>query len=66
MFGLGSDIGGSTRIPSAFCGTVTLMNYRYSKKGDAYYGDLAAGVLNYRSSMSPMAKNVEDVALFIH
>jgi Asp-tRNA(Asn)/Glu-tRNA(Gln) amidotransferase A subunit family amidase len=44
VFGLASDIGGSARIPSSFCGLYTLMSHRNSKKSTSYFGKFASGV----------------------
>jgi Asp-tRNA(Asn)/Glu-tRNA(Gln) amidotransferase A subunit family amidase len=57
-FGIGSDIGGSARIPATFCGLVSLLSHRHSKNGNAYYGKISGGVVNFRSSLSPLSKSV--------
>ncbi|KAI5620999.1 fatty-acid amide hydrolase 1 [Silurus asotus] len=62
ILGLGSDIGGSIRIPSAFCGICGLKptNNRISLQG---LGSCAKGGKTALSAVGPMARDVESLAL---
>lgn len=66
VIGVGSDIGGSCRIPAAFCGLYTLMSQRYSKLGEVSYGPLNDGILNVRVAYCPITKSVKDLVAFTH
>jgi Asp-tRNA(Asn)/Glu-tRNA(Gln) amidotransferase A subunit family amidase len=66
VFGLASDIGGSARIPSSFCGLYTLMSHRNSKKSTSYFGKFASGVYTIKSSFCPITKSVDDIALYFN
>ncbi|OGP81917.1 MAG: hypothetical protein A2Y95_08700, partial [Deltaproteobacteria bacterium RBG_13_65_10] len=62
--GIGSDIGGSLRIPAHCCGIVSIRPTQgrcpmtgHMMMGPAYFGTMAA--------MGPMARNVADVALLL-
>jgi Asp-tRNA(Asn)/Glu-tRNA(Gln) amidotransferase A subunit family amidase len=60
--GLGSDIAGSIRIPSAFCGTCGLKptGGRISTAG---HDPEAAGSISRWNTVGPLARRVEDLAL---
>ena len=57
-FGLGSDTGGSVRVPSALCGIVGLRpsTGRYSSEG-------VVPISQSRDTVGPMANSVEDIIL---
>ncbi|KAM9482519.1 vitamin D3 hydroxylase-associated protein-like isoform 1-T2 [Clarias gariepinus] len=62
ILGLGTDIGGSIRIPAAFCGICGLKptNNRISIKG---ISSCAKGVKAVLTAVGPMARDVESLAL---
>ena len=66
LFGVGSDIGGSCRIPAAFCGLNTIMSQRFSKLGEVSYGQLNDGLLNVRVAYCPITRSVDDLVTFTH
>ena len=66
IFGVGSDIGGSCRIPAAFCGLNSIMSQRFSKLGEASYGPMDDGLLNFRVAFCPITRSVEDLVTFTH
>lgn len=56
--GLGSDTGGSVRIPAALCGIVG-----FRPTTDSYAGDGIVPICHSRDTVGPMARSVEDVVL---
>jgi len=56
--GLGSDTGGSVRIPAALCGIVG-----FRPTTDSYAGDGIVPICHSRDTVGPMARSVEDIVL---
>lgn len=63
--GLGSDSGGSLRIPAHFCGISTLKPTSGRVPNTGVFDHLG-GFSDYRSQIGPMARHVEDLALALH
>lgn len=60
--GLGSDSGGSLRVPAHFCGICTLKPTSGRVPSSGLY-DHPGGLSDPRSQVGPMARHVEDLAL---
>ena len=60
--GLGSDSGGSLRVPAHFCGVCTLKPTSGRVPNTGVFDHLG-GLSDYRSQIGPMARHVEDLAL---
>ena len=63
--GLGTDIGGSLRIPADFTGLVTLKctNNRISVKGKSFYGKFSEAAY-VKVVLGPLTRNIEDLIIF--
>lgn len=66
-FGIGTDIGGSIRIPALFCGVVGFKPTaeRVMRAGTMYIAPALNNVLNMRSTAGPLTKSVRDVNLMM-
>jgi fatty acid amide hydrolase len=60
--GIGTDIGGSVRIPAAFCG-ITAMRPTAGRAPDLGRFSVPIGQRGLQSQIGPLARHVEDVAL---
>jgi fatty acid amide hydrolase len=60
--GLGTDIGGSVRIPAAFCG-ISSLRPTADRCPDVGRGSIAIGQRAVASQVGPMGRAVEDLAL---
>jgi amidase len=62
--GIGSDSGGSIRVPAAYCGIAALKPTTGWVPSTGAYG-LAGGLMDPRSQVGPMARYVNDLALVL-
>jgi Asp-tRNA(Asn)/Glu-tRNA(Gln) amidotransferase A subunit family amidase len=63
-FGIGTDIGGSGRIPCEWTGLCGLKHgFRYTRTGNCFYGKYSAGLI-VKSEVTPMTRSVDDLILF--
>lgn len=62
--GLGSDSGGSLRVPAHFCGICTLKPTSGRVPSTGVF-DHPGGLSDYRSQVGPMARHVEDLELVL-
>jgi fatty acid amide hydrolase len=60
--GLGTDIGGSVRIPAAFCG-ISSLRPTAGRCPDLGHGSIPVGQRTVVSQVGPMGRSVEDLAL---
>jgi len=63
-FGLGSDSGGSLRVPAHFCGVATLKPTTGRVPNTGAY-EHPGGVSDLRTQIGPIARGVEDLALVL-
>jgi fatty acid amide hydrolase len=62
MLGLGTDIGGSVRIPASFCG-ISSLRPTAGRCPDLGRGSIPIGQRTIVSQIGPMARSVDDLAL---
>lgn len=63
--GVGSDLGGSIRVPSHFCGIVGLKPTPGRIPGSGHFPP-AIGPFSLGSSIGPLARKIEDLALMLN
>jgi Asp-tRNA(Asn)/Glu-tRNA(Gln) amidotransferase A subunit family amidase len=63
--GIGSDLGGSIRVPSHFCGIVGLKTTPGRVPSSGHFPP-AVGPLALAASLGPLARRVEDLALLLN
>lgn len=66
VVGIGSDIGGSIRIPAAFCGVYGFKPYsaRIPDYGEAKISLAVQGVMQLKVSRGPIGRCVDDLIVF--
>lgn len=63
-FGIGSDIGGSLRVPAEFNGLFTLkVSGRNERNCNAYYGKYAGGC-TVKAEPGPLTRSVRDIVTY--
>lgn len=63
-FGIGSDIGGSLRVPAQFNGLFTLkVSGRNERNCNAYYGKYAGGC-TVKGEPGPLTRSVRDIVTY--
>ena len=62
--GIGTDIGGSGRIPAEWTGISSLKHgFRYTRTGNCFYGKYLSN-FPIKSELTPMARSVDDLITF--
>ncbi|CAK63580.1 unnamed protein product (macronuclear) [Paramecium tetraurelia] len=67
VIGMGSDIGGSIRIPAAFCGVYGFKPsmVRQTEVGEGVIEKAASGMVNIRPSKGPLGRSVDDLIVML-